>query len=459
MPKTNTTRFARIARDLEKLPSELIEPVIADLELQTIIRIAQHGGPRLIWSVENSPKYRCFFQTRRLELQYLLTVTDQLATFLHQNPAARISNPDLIALVNPYHNTSLAIAFTDANALITSWLSALQNHVHRIAASQGRLELRRVATYIVDPASRTTLTTSLTSHHPLTPSRISTFLTLYQTARHSRATALAAQLRRLATLYSKNPTRLKQPFAPQTSRPNAAHVPTQLRIDADRIENRDQAWEGRDRAFHRFRHAFPALVPYNWCLRLFARVVEAGDSPWPVELAPAVKRAVEGMPCFYERFAEGAVMRGGDKVEDLRVVGTKWAVEEMPEGRVWSELEKRLRVPQRNGKGEGFWAVPGFLTMEGGSEEGNEGYFPHPEAELEWLEAFVTCVEWMEERFPKLVEEVRGVEWEEGGKLDVRRAVEKRKKRKEEKKARVIKRAKKAKWDRLTMRSLTPWLL
>jgi hypothetical protein len=50
-----STRFKRIARDLEKLPCELHEGVLAELEFGQLIRVSISAGPRLQWSLENSP--------------------------------------------------------------------------------------------------------------------------------------------------------------------------------------------------------------------------------------------------------------------------------------------------------------------------------------------------------------------------------------------------------------------
>jgi len=49
-----SVRFTRIAEDLERLPCELHDAVLKDLEFEQLLRLSQTAGPRLAWSLENS---------------------------------------------------------------------------------------------------------------------------------------------------------------------------------------------------------------------------------------------------------------------------------------------------------------------------------------------------------------------------------------------------------------------
>jgi hypothetical protein len=77
------SRFRRIARDLEKLPCELHDGVLADLEFEQLIRLTSCAGARLTWSLENSLAHwgRLFREGNFEGWQKLLSASDKLRLF------------------------------------------------------------------------------------------------------------------------------------------------------------------------------------------------------------------------------------------------------------------------------------------------------------------------------------------------------------------------------------------
>ncbi|KAF4308302.1 hypothetical protein GTA08_BOTSDO04277 [Botryosphaeria dothidea] len=424
MPKGG--RFGRMARDLEKLPCELIEPVLADLGLEQVIRMSKYGGPRVIWSIEYSPTWKEYFRDGRAQvLRRLLAVTDQVETFcFRQNNCNRhyagspgeelsflsslsrswthsnypaISQDNLQAIW--LHKLSVLLARTtetiykdsDCFKLLKPYLSAADLHAlieigYKIIVFSKDIEI----TFLTYNHYRHSVKHDLSRALPA--DELSTFVALHQRARRARGLAMAAELRRLAALSEAHPTRVKEPWAPQTRRVNEEHVPRQLRAEARKLERSLPAGNKKRACSYRFVWAFPALVPYDWCLRLFTQVLEKSGMPGGVyapEIEEKVVKVLDGLACVYGR--DGTRL-DGEKTSSvrLRTAGTPWSVQ--PEGK-------------NDGKAK-------FETERIGRD-----YDPHADVELEWLETFVEVVAWMEKEFPEDVKEVRGSDWYEGNEV------------------------------------------
>lgn len=433
-------RFARIARDLEKLPAELIEPVLADLEYGQIIRVSQFGGPRVTWAIENSPAWPRLFRGKLAVLQQLDDLTNEISTLCYATGGFK-------------------------NSLMYYQLSFLRNQKHNFRskyptdwASQWAMivrgKLRSVAQDLYPNFAETAYFLFPADHHPLLnaseteeaeffidtafklysihvdewPNSIpplpvmARWIALYKRIRHARIAAQAAELDRLVALHERHADRVKQPWAPQTRRPNPDHVVAGLRREAARLKRRNvdgRIWHGRELSGYRFRPAFAALVPYDWCLRLFCEVLKRhpvpeeeglaegrgeGESVYPQKVAEMMQEVLEGLPSFYHVYGEK--MLDPSRPETLRTARTPWSVSEPADGREGRFLTKKAR---------------------------GKNPFPHSDNEIRWLETFVEVILWMEERFPSLVNEVRGEEWEHCHEVEaakVRR--EERKRRKQE---------------------------
>ncbi|KKY23802.1 putative gtpase-activating protein [Diplodia seriata] len=90
-----THDFAGAARHLEKVPrrDDYHERVFAPLKLEDVIRFAQFAGPQVRWSIENSPTWgRYFRMTNRVELQELLSLTDDIVGLCYRPGTFKLTN-------------------------------------------------------------------------------------------------------------------------------------------------------------------------------------------------------------------------------------------------------------------------------------------------------------------------------------------------------------------------------
>jgi len=130
------------------------------------------------------------------------------------------------------------------------------------------------------------------------------------------------------------------------------------------------------RTFHgwfRFRYPYGALVPYDWCLRLFLLVLEKHPLPqgadrYPPELLADVQCARSGLEFIYQH---------GDAPDRIR-------------------LPRFSTTKSRK--------LASFNWYRGSSSE-----LPKPPAELEWLRSFTTVVSWMTGAFPELTASVQSM--------------------------------------------------
>jgi hypothetical protein len=89
-------RFKRIAEDLEKLPCELHEGVLVDLEFEQLIRLSLYAGPGLLLSLENSPStWGKFFRGGMGEWQILLALTDQARKWCFKTLKSKDGRPGI----------------------------------------------------------------------------------------------------------------------------------------------------------------------------------------------------------------------------------------------------------------------------------------------------------------------------------------------------------------------------
>ncbi|CEJ86932.1 hypothetical protein VHEMI04251 [[Torrubiella] hemipterigena] len=189
--------------------------------------------------------------------------------------------------------------------------------------------------------------------------------------------AQAAENNAIVALYDRFPNLLKTPMAPNSHRKNRAHIRNLFALDTTRPRMRRTRPLGklpsesgkpcvamwRD---YRFRGPNMALIPYNWCIRLFDTVgkrypiSENGmDSIYPVEIHSQLQTALASFEYIHGH---------GDTTNTAR--------------------RPRLgrTIPEES---------PYYL-MHYGIVYG----CPKPLQELAWLEAFTESVAWMQTRFP-----------------------------------------------------------
>ncbi|KAL1638645.1 hypothetical protein SLS58_008763 [Diplodia intermedia] len=261
------------------------------------------------------------------------------------------------------------------------------------------------------------------NNRPPSVADMTRWVSLYNKMRRARLARQAAELERMANLYERHPMHVREPWAPQTPRHNPRHVVIRLRAEAKLLRFKSDEHgggrlpcHGEELARYRFTPAFAPVVPYDWCLRLFCAVLRrhplpdgdgegddgGQDGVYPSEMVEKVKEARDGLTTFWDTFGEK--MLDPTKIETLRTADTPWS-----------------EPPGTGDEGARF------LTLRGRKERP----FPHCELELCWLEAFTKVIAWMEDRFPSLVLEVRGEEWDKGDDVEaVMRQREDRKQRK-----------------------------
>ncbi|ORY15980.1 hypothetical protein BCR34DRAFT_144250 [Clohesyomyces aquaticus] len=457
-------RFQRIAHDLEKLPVELHEAVLADLEFHQLIRLSQCAGPRLTWSLENSllPWGKFFRPGSMPKWRNLLVVSDQIKRlcfkpsktpdkephlfspeenwrwvnrhgallFLHNRSSdwkgrnfykpAVFADPDIDCkkLEQHWHVTLKAELYqtgkmeaTEDNALpgLTKlWLPRLPHLLEEEGETPAKISCDLCKRE--EETVRTLIGNYLIFGSDLSVEKMAAWIHFYQQLRLEKAEAMAAELHRLADIYSAHPTRLKTPWAPQSSRPNPKHVPNQMQREARKLIRRAKhSWWGDQVSRYRFAVPFPGLVPYDWCMEFFVKVMRK-QSSWPVILPadilekcqtvikrrpPWVTVEVGTMPTTSQLELDEALgaMRIGPETVTAMLVLTKGQ-------------EKQRKVTHRDGTPDSRFLR---ATTQTQTETKGMNYSVHDTAELAWLETFMEVIVWMEGEFPELLEEARGL--------------------------------------------------
>jgi hypothetical protein len=208
---------------------------------------------------------------------------------------------------------------------------------------------------------------------------LANFIETYRQLRLVRADKLAAELCQLAHIYEAHPTLVKTPFAPQTLRPNEKHVPSNLRFQARKLLRRavEGRWGDKDIGKYCFRFPFPALIQYDWTIRLFNKLWQDDTAAAPEEMLDKYRVILEKAPLWV------MPVHKQDEVEDLSNEFEKVAL----------STDSPLCKP---------------IVKEVG-----DAYLPHPE-QVKWLEMFAEVLAWMEANFPGEVRGVRGDGWETG---------------------------------------------
>jgi hypothetical protein len=409
------SRFERIARDLEKLPVELHKGVLVDLEFQQLIRLSQHAGPRLVISLQDniSPWGLFFRDGNDLLMQRLLALTDRLAKLCFKLPKSKdtfdsdYDTFEYASYTGPlyffrnrgseweWRSSNDRYPYTpqlvDAPSLSSHWLSWLNELVVNTTWKAFHVEYSRlIEPWIIELDGAAAIFgkipffgqtwTSYQNESNLTEAKrnalsleeLSKFTDLYQQLRVIRAKALAEELYRLADLYDAHSSRLKMPFAPQTLRRNKQHIPTNMRYEARKVIKRASTtwWKSKEKYPYRFAYQFPALIPYDWTIQLFRKVLQDGllsESLYP-EAVVNCKRIVQGIPQW---------------VPDLL---RHFKTDEMV------NLSKALDLVALEPKDSSMW---------------QNTYRPHPDDELRWLEGFAEVVAWMELKFPDELQKLR----------------------------------------------------
>ena len=393
---TPPSRFKHIARDLEKLPCELHEDILGELEFEQLVRLSQSAGPRLLWSLENSlsPWGTLFKNGSLVTLQRLLTMTDQLRRLCFQLPAKKGGRPWIFeagVLSFLQRRKSDWMDLRSYESLFDLWLSSLNwlaidttwGAFHQeysklvkpwIATMDGAAGAFEKVPHVGEPVTDNDHLEHATDT-AFSIDELANFISTYQRLRLVRAEKLAAELRQLADIYEANPTLLKTPFAPQTPRPNLKHVPSNLRFHARKVLRRAKygRWGDKDTVKYCFRFPFPALIPYDWTTIVFNKLWQGNTAVIPREILDKYRVVLEEAPLW----VTGMPAHEQDKLKDLSNMFEHVALSTGP------PLCKPTVV------------------------EVGDAYFPHPE-QVKWLATFAEVVAWMGANFPGDVRSVRG---------------------------------------------------
>jgi hypothetical protein len=360
-----------------------------DLEFQQLIRLSETAGPRLLWSLENSisPWGIFFREGKTLVLRKYLAATVQIKRFCFKLAKRKGDRPREFdcGSLSFLQNRSLdwkssRLEPVDHTTLCRHWLSALNTIVvNRTWRAFHQNYSRLIGPWISQLQSPTTFSklSSLTNsthavESALTIDELAEFIETYQNLRLTRAQGLAKELSRLADFYDAHPTRLKQPFAPQTPRPNVKHVPANLRSEARNIVKKvAHTWWGDKEIYqNRFAHDFPALVPYDWSVRLFSEVYQKYALQQP-------------------KYSQAMVERCSMVLNET----PKW-MQNLLEGELGNLVAK----------------VPG-ATAQTKKQSRPGTYCPHTEGDLVSLVTLAESVAWMEDEFPEEFLKARDSEW------------------------------------------------
>ncbi|KAF2827815.1 hypothetical protein CC86DRAFT_369048 [Ophiobolus disseminans] len=401
---TQPSHFKRIARDLEKLPCELHESVLVELEFSQLIRLSQNAGPRLQWSLENSlSSWGVYFKGGSMtELQRLLLITDRVKKLCFRLPKTKDDRPhvfedgSLSFLQRRNTDWSLSTAcyphtqrlIRDYEALFIHWLASLNHLVidatwntfhhgyHKYIKPWSPKVDGAAEVFELVPHLGKLVPNSYSLEHEMRMAfsidDLASFIDAFQKLRLIRAEALAAELCRLADIYSALPALVKTPFAPQTPSPNKKHIPDNLRFDAQKLIKRaiNGRWTDKELSRYRFRFPFTALVPFDWTTTLFNKVWKDDAAAIPEDIMAKYRMVIEEAPLWVTNMS--ASMR--------------------------SQLKSMTELEQR--------ALGAALPLcKPIFKEVGEAYMPHPE-QVKWLEAFAEIVALMQENYPSVVDDI-----------------------------------------------------
>ncbi|KAK6085993.1 hypothetical protein SCUP515_00354 [Seiridium cupressi] len=359
------------------------------------------ASSRLLWAIEKSPAWAWLFRhpedhgnNKFNEVQRLFQAINSISWLWSRRPAAqmetsrdhsnvhRVVSPNPVADPSARSNPYVANLRQNFLCLFLDLLPGGQNH-HVITFTEAQFEavsiflpkdvLTRMAHSSPEPPtpSANPWSTYLAEAVPMdhiekrtqeillrkwTPDDALRFVPFLTQAYVYLLEAKSAELNRLANLHRNYPRLLKTPFAPQEPRNNPKHISDALSYDAKRTLTKPlHTWSNYSREWYRFRHPHPALVPYDWCFKLFRLVTEKHpislSSRYPPEPQADLRRSMEGF----------------------------------------------LFIRQHDGTRRYFQRTHGSSNYA----------LPHSPAELDWLESFVRCVDWMQANHSDLGIDIR----------------------------------------------------
>ncbi|KAI0428551.1 NAD(P)-binding protein [Xylaria sp. FL1042] len=389
----------RTAQHLETLPFELVELVLKELPFFRALDLFHCGGERLREAIRYHPHWTQLFGGETDELEYLWSSLNQLFwaqyrrpwdLFTHEarGPATLWFPVDTNTLSTKNHIISTLDQELEA-AFFT--LVGLENYMGSWVSTP---ELKAVVHYLPDDS-----TLAYWAKPDATPDEkepkdrfAENFVRGFQEDKRSLDITQilfelknaylklfqkqSDELKKLADLYERFPRFLKVANAPEQPT-SETHVLAGLHRDA-RGRSKSPRWhlkeihtpQSRNLTLkctpYRFRYPHPTLVPFEWCLRLFKVVTERSGvleikERLPLQLKAHFDRAVGGVDHIYC---------------------------ETPK-------ERLKRTDGDTGENATFIQYPFSSRV-----------LPKPQAEIDWLESFVTVAEWLTKEFPDITRSV-----------------------------------------------------
>ncbi|KAI0098544.1 NAD(P)-binding protein [Nemania sp. FL0031] len=400
--RSQNRSLERIARHLEALPFELIDPVLKDVPFFRALDLlcAPYTGPRLREAIRCHSRWKRILDDETDDIQYLWTSLNQISLVLYRRPwekvdVYRFGRGKFGDIARPGEQTSkryiirnfeselydsfinllgieeISDPYCDPSWVVQPGLLVVFNYlpvdselVRWGNSSAGSEESEPLAIL----AARLSKGIRGSDRGLNIPKIILEFKRAYSRLFEEQS----AELRALADLYERFPRFLKVSGAPEVPT-SEAHILAQLRNDAARRRgipgwNRkeEHTISSQGRTWYRFRYPHPTLVPFEWCLRLFKVAIERSDvlkieEKLPSNLRAHFKNAQDGVDYIYGETPDKRLRRTcGDTAETA-----------------------------------GFAQYP-FSA----------GVSPKPAAEIAWLESFITIIEWMAKEFPDITQSV-----------------------------------------------------
>ncbi|KAK6209420.1 hypothetical protein LQW54_006273 [Pestalotiopsis sp. IQ-011] len=343
-PPTNP-RIAGFVERWSRLPVELIEPILAKLPLHRLIELSlsPNSSPAFIETIKNSPSRAWLFRSNGEnnfdEIRHLYKAIGTLAWAYGHNtrdqteitrehfaiydvgsgplPSQGVSHRDPM----PELRDGFMRLFLDVLPVLgrTRNLSAIRAHDFQalcVFLPDDIMERVTSASELSDARSALGAQTSTSPPVPELPlevikTRAYQLLNLEWTVEQALrfvpyllqayadyCRARSSELLRISELYEQYPTLLKRRSAPEHPLRNLNHIPARLRADAKSFL-RKPLRRGKVRSQYHFADAYPTLVSYSWCMRLFQIVVEKypvkGDGVYPDELVPDLQLCLAGI--------------------------------------------------------------------------------------------------------------------------------------------------------------------
>ncbi|KAI1304536.1 hypothetical protein F5Y03DRAFT_395456 [Xylaria venustula] len=408
----------RTAQHLETLPLELIDQVLKDLPFFRALDLFRCGGQRLREAIRWHPRWKEVLGEETAELEHVWQSLNQLAWAQYCRPWREVNphNAQTMWALVQYTGTPqrsekdylLSILYGELQSLFFglvgienykgSWVSTpeLKAVIHYLPENNKLVQWAGLSVIpdenVWSPRMSIKSTLGIDWYQAPVDSFAENIVRGFQKdKRNSDLTKIRSELKRaylqlfqkqsdelkrLADLYERFPRFLKVVNAPELPT-REAHVLDRLRRDARR-RRRIPGWHLKDidtplarnltlkPTYYRFRYPHATLVPFEWCLRLFKVVTEKSSvaemkERLPQQLEAHYGRAIDGLDYIYCEIPGKRLKRTCDNV---------------------GENATFIEYPFSNGA------------------------LPKPQAEIDWLESFITVVDWMTKKFPDITRSV-----------------------------------------------------